>query len=49
VERDTPSEHRDLVDAALARDVERISRLIAEHLQLTTDYLITRLPGPSAP
>ena len=43
VERDTPSEHRALVDAAIARDTGQISHLIASHLQTTTDNLLTRL------
>lgn len=41
--RDTPAEHRELVDAAIARDVGRISELMAAHLQRTTDDLLGRL------
>ena len=42
-ERNTPDEHQRIVDAAIARDVERTCDLIAKHLQTTTDYLLTRL------
>ncbi|MDB5445013.1 MAG: hypothetical protein JWQ97_330 [Phenylobacterium sp.] len=45
-ERNTPDEHRRMVEAAIARDVERTSALLANHLQLTTEYLLTRLQAP---
>jgi len=41
--RDTPSEHKALVDAAIGRDAERVCGLIANHLQITTDDLLKRL------
>jgi len=41
--RDVPAEHRDLVEAAVARDVERTCDLITAHLQRTTDDLLTKL------
>ena len=43
LDRDTPSEHREMVEAAIARDVERTCALIADHFQTTTDYLLMRL------
>lgn len=39
-ERDVDAEHGAMVDAALARDAGRICRLIADHLQRTTDILL---------
>jgi GntR family carbon starvation induced transcriptional regulator len=41
--RDTASEHKHLVEAAIARDVGRLSDLIATHIQRTTDDLLRRL------
>lgn len=41
--RDTPTEHRQLVEAAIARDVEWIGQLIGDHIQRTTDDLLGRL------
>ncbi|MED5611670.1 MULTISPECIES: GntR family transcriptional regulator [Pseudomonas] len=35
-ERDVPGEHRALLDAALARDVDKACALLAEHYQTTT-------------
>jgi DNA-binding GntR family transcriptional regulator len=43
VKRDIPKEHRELVEAAIARDVERTGILIAAHLQRTTDNLLIKL------
>jgi DNA-binding GntR family transcriptional regulator len=43
VARDTTTEHRDLLDAALARDVDRMNTLMAAHVQRTTQYLLTGL------
>jgi len=39
-ERDTLSEHRELAEAAIARDVARVGVLITTHLQTTTDGLL---------
>ena len=47
VERDTPTEHRQMVEAAIARDVDRTCALIASHFQTTTDYLLVRLESPA--
>lgn len=49
--RDVPREHRDLAEAAIARDVERTGVLMSAHLQRTTDDLLTRLQsgGPAGP
>lgn len=41
--RDTATEHRQLVEAAIARDVSRVSELIAAHIQRTTDDLLRLL------
>lgn len=38
--RDVAQEHRALLDAALAHDLEQGMRLIREHIQLTTDMLV---------
>jgi GntR family carbon starvation induced transcriptional regulator len=46
-ERDTPTEHREIVEAAIARDIERAGNLMAAHLQTTTDFLLTRLGSGS--
>ncbi|MOA68666.1 hypothetical protein D3C78_1963910 [compost metagenome] len=35
-ERDVPGEHRDLLDAALARDVDKACALLAHHYEETT-------------
>jgi GntR family carbon starvation induced transcriptional regulator len=43
VARDTTTEHRDLLDAALARDIDRMNTLMAAHLQRTTQLLLTAL------
>jgi DNA-binding GntR family transcriptional regulator len=45
--RDVSAEHRRLVEAAIARDVERTCGLIAAHLQRTTDDLLTKLQAPT--
>lgn len=39
-DRDVPGEHRALLDAALARDVERACRLLTEHYQTTTHNVL---------
>ena len=41
--RDTGSEHRALVDAAIARDADRVSSLVARHLTTTTKILLEAL------
>jgi len=38
--RDVSSEHRELLQATLARDAERAARLLAEHIQRTADILL---------
>jgi DNA-binding GntR family transcriptional regulator len=48
-ERDLAREHRDIVEAALARDADRASALLAAHLSLTSDILLQTEPGASAP
>jgi len=40
-ERDVPGEHRELLDAALARDVDKACALLAEHYQTTTRSVLT--------
>jgi GntR family transcriptional regulator, carbon starvation induced regulator len=45
---DMLSEHKELADAAIARDVDRAFELIAGHLQHTTDYLLSRLQAHPA-
>jgi DNA-binding GntR family transcriptional regulator len=40
--RDIPDEHRGIVEAALARDVERAVALLVGHIQHTTDILLAR-------
>lgn len=34
--RDVPGEHRALIDAALARDIDKACALLAEHYETTT-------------
>ena len=46
LDRDTAAEHRDMVEAAIARDVERTCTLVAGHFQTTTDFLLMRLKAP---
>jgi DNA-binding GntR family transcriptional regulator len=41
--RDTAKEHRELLDAALARDVARLNDLMAAHLQRTEKHLLGQL------
>jgi GntR family carbon starvation induced transcriptional regulator len=43
--RNVGKEHKALLDAALAHDVERSLELIARHLQLTTDLLLAGRPA----
>ena len=40
IERDVNSEHRAIMDAALARDAERALELLTEHLKVTTRVLL---------
>jgi DNA-binding GntR family transcriptional regulator len=37
--RDLEREHRDLMDAALARDAARVSELLVAHLARTADFI----------
>lgn len=37
--RDVPGEHRDITEAALARDIDRACALLADHLGRTADFL----------
>lgn len=38
--RDVPHEHRELMDAALAKDVEKACQLLSRHYQSTTDSVL---------
>lgn len=42
-------EHRELADAALARDAERCEALTARHMTLTSDFYARALPGDEPP
>ena len=42
-QRDTATEHKELAEAAIARDFGRASEIIEVHLQRTTEHLLTRL------
>lgn len=50
-DRDTAREHRELVEAALARDGERAAALLAAHLEATTTILLdsSRSTGVGVP
>jgi DNA-binding GntR family transcriptional regulator len=49
VDRDLDREHRDLMEAVLARDVARAKSLIAQHLALTASILLQQeWPTPMA-
>ncbi|NWC93045.1 MULTISPECIES: GntR family transcriptional regulator [unclassified Pseudomonas] len=39
-ERDVPNEHRQLLDAALAKDIDKACELLATHYQTTTDSVL---------
>jgi DNA-binding GntR family transcriptional regulator len=39
-ERDVPGEHRQLMDAALAKDIDKACELLASHYQTTTDSVL---------
>lgn len=41
-ERDELAEHRRIMEACLAHNVARASKLLSRHFQLTTDLVITR-------
>jgi DNA-binding GntR family transcriptional regulator len=43
LERDTTAEHRELLEAALARDTDRMNELMAAHLRRTEIHLLTQL------
>jgi DNA-binding GntR family transcriptional regulator len=43
--RDTDDEHRQLANAAIARDVAAASRLMHDHIHRTTEFIIRTLPG----
>jgi GntR family carbon starvation induced transcriptional regulator len=47
VKRDVPMEHREIVEAAIARDVVGTGILMTTHLQRTTDDLLRRLEARS--
>jgi DNA-binding GntR family transcriptional regulator len=47
-ERDVRAEHQALVDAVLARDIQRAQNLIAEHLQTTGRLLLAALKAQPA-
>lgn len=40
VHRDIEREHREIMEAAVARDAERVTRLVEAHIRLTTELLI---------
>jgi DNA-binding GntR family transcriptional regulator len=42
-EGDMQTEHKELAEAAIARDIDRACELIAVHLRRTTDYLVGQL------
>ena len=46
--RDIDREHREIVDAVLARDADRAAALMSAHLELTATYLIGEMSGQSA-
>ncbi|MBX5204068.1 FCD domain-containing protein [Rhizobium sp. NZLR1] len=46
--RDTMKEHKDLMDAALARNAEAASRLIAEHYWRTCQLLLEAIDSPGS-
>jgi DNA-binding GntR family transcriptional regulator len=37
--RDIDAEHKAIMEAALSRDLAAATRLLAEHINLTSDYL----------
>ncbi|MHC8411299.1 GntR family transcriptional regulator [Pseudomonas sp. Hz4] len=39
-ERDVPNEHRQLMDAALVKDIDKACELLASHYQTTTDSVL---------
>jgi DNA-binding GntR family transcriptional regulator len=41
--RDTKSEHQAIVDAAISRDTPRAIALLNDHIQRTTDLVLTAL------
>ncbi len=48
-ERDLAREHREIVEAALARDADKASALLAAHLSLTSDILLQMDQGAAVP
>lgn len=47
--RDIDTEHRQLMEAAMARDTASLCRLIAEHFQETTHIILASAPAGLAP
>ena len=45
--RNVDKEHKEIMDAALARDAERAVALMSEHLRLTTKLLLKSIPDPT--
>lgn len=43
--RDTFTEHRELLDAAMARDITKAQRLIGEHYRETAEIVLATAPG----
>jgi DNA-binding GntR family transcriptional regulator len=43
-DRDVEAEHRDLMEAALARDVGRALQILSDHLRRTTDIILAANP-----
>ncbi len=46
--RDYDREHRELAEAALARDADRAVAMMSAHLELTTRYLVEAMSVPSS-
>jgi hypothetical protein len=38
-------DHREIMDAVLARDVERASRAVEQHIRRTVDVALKHVPG----
>ena len=47
--RDVTQEHREMVEAALARDAERACALLAGHFRATTQLVLARIQGMPGP
>lgn len=47
-ERDVPDEHREILEAVVARDAVMAAALIERHIRRTTELLLATAPAPSA-